>query len=156
MSVSDLFKRLGAPLNSVYDWAAESADGKRAVFTLWSDEIKFDRETKRYTYVIFPTKDRRPRDESVSYDWDGRARAIHMCEIALRAIQSSAECLGVLIYAKDAHTLGARTRENFEKGTVRTLVPARDGERIVATITGRLPIVEVTARKPSQLEHSPG
>jgi hypothetical protein len=131
---------LGCPLPGVYSWAGESADGKRAAFTVWQDEVK--RVDGEYLYLIYPTWERRARvegEESV----DSRPNALEMRDIAERALASGAECFGVLVKAADEKTLGRRSREWCDEREVRPLELRRDGERIVAKLGKPVPLHEV-------------
>jgi hypothetical protein len=150
MSATDVFNRLGAPLTHVYGWAAESPDGKRAVFTMWDDETKpvvlpsapGEKPRRVYEIILWPTRDHRPRPEG-EYGHDDRFQARQMRDIAERALARGAECLGVVIFAKDTETLGARERADVDERDVRRLQLRRDGERIIARVVGKVSISEV-------------
>ena len=140
MSATNVFKRIGCPLSGIYSWAGESPDGKRAAFTVWQDEVK--RVNGEFIYLIYPTWERRPRVEGEA-SVDHRHNALAMKEIAERALDSGAECFGVLVKAFDEKTLGKREREWCDEREVMRLQLRNDGERIVAKVVGRVPIAEV-------------
>jgi hypothetical protein len=140
MSATDVFKRLGCPLTGVYSWAGESPDGKRAAFTVWQDEVK--RVDGEYIYLIYPTWERRERAKGEA-SVDSRPNAIEMRDIALRALEREAECFGVMVKAVDPKTLGPRSRESCDERDVRRLELCRDGDRIIAKLTKRVPIRDV-------------
>lgn len=138
MSASDVFKRLGCPLKSVrMSWAARSPDSQRVAFTLWADEVDW----KQLSYVVHPTRDRRPRPKGFE-DADDRFGSKEMREIAESALANGAECFGVLIKPVDPEA-SPREREWVEERDVFRLELARDDERIVARLTWRGPLADV-------------
>jgi 5-methylcytosine-specific restriction protein A len=94
-SFSEFCAYLGCPLtNARWSWSALSPDGRRAVFTLWSDEVKNRR------YVLYPTSERRPRE--IPHEANQRLGALEIQRIAALAAQDpSIEALGILSFAKD-------------------------------------------------------
>jgi hypothetical protein len=138
MSFAAYCERLGTPLkNKRWSWAALSADGKRAVFTIWGDELK------NRQYVLHPTRLRRPRPAGTEYLADERPGAVELKRVAETALSSGAECLGILCQAKDP-AADTREREGFDHRTVfRLVLERRAGGEIVARVTARVPADDV-------------
>jgi|SRR5882672_526173 len=131
-SFSDHCAHLGCPLSNVRSaWCAISPDGKRAVFTLWADEIK-DRQ-----FLLHPTEGRRSR--AVPDLADERPGSSEVKRIAsIVAVNKDVEALGVLCFAEDPKAQ-TRTRRDFDDKTVFRLRVERVGERLVAHLIGTHP-----------------
>lgn len=108
---SEFFAYLGCPLHNVrWSWCAVSPDGKRALFTIWSDEVK-DRQ-----YILYPVTLRRPG--FIEGDVDTRHGAEEMARIAhYAAINPEVEALGVLTIAVDP-AAKPRVRKTYDDSTV--------------------------------------
>ena len=114
-----------------------SPDGKRAVFTIWSDEMK-DRK-----FVLHPTAERRPRETPDLADH--RHGAVEAERIATRAAENQdIAAFGVLCFAKDPKA-ESRERKDFDDRTLFRLRIERTGEALVAHIVGRIPIEELAS-----------
>ncbi|ACV34390.1 hypothetical protein [Accumulibacter sp.] len=108
---SDFFAYLGCPLrNTRWSWSAVSADGRRALFTLWSDEVK------NRQYVLYPTSLRRPRE--IPEEADSRLGAEEIARNAHYAASTpGVEAFGVLTIAKDTNAT-TRERATYDDSTV--------------------------------------
>lgn len=142
-SFSDHCAYLGCPLtNTRWSWSALATDGKRAVFTIWSDEVR------NRTYILYPTTERRPQE--IGEEANLRLGAVEIRRIAdLAAQDPTIEALGILSFAKDAkaHT---RERETFDDRTVFRLRIEKDGERYVAHLLERptIKVIRANANAP--------
>ena len=120
---SEFFAHLGCPLNNTrWSWAAVSSDGKRALFTIWSDEMR------NRQYVLYPTTDRR---EGMPEEADHRLGAEEIARIAhYAATTPGVESFGVLTFAKDT-TASTRQRATYDDNTVfRIRVDSNDGKYV--------------------------
>lgn len=135
-SFSDLCAHLGCPLTNVRtSWCAISPDGKRAVFTLWSDEIK-DRK-----FVLYPTAERRPRE--IPESADQRLGALETKRIAERVAEDQdIAAFGILCIAKDPKA-ETRVRKTFDDHRLFRLRVERSGEAIIAHLVERIPTERV-------------
>jgi hypothetical protein len=124
---------LGCPLHSVRNsWAAISKDGRRAVFTIWSDE--FDGRE----YVLHPVIDRRPT--ATHREVDTRFGAKEMAEIGrIVAKDPSIEALGILCVVEDKNAL-VRSRKDFDHRSAFVLAVRLDDERVIAQAVGRVDV----------------
>lgn len=132
-SFSDFFAYLGCPLNNTrWSWSAVSADGRRALFTIWSDEVK------NRQYVLYPITQRRPG--LIAEEADNRLGAEEIARIAhYAATTTGVESYGVLTMAKDT-TAQTRARATYDDNTVfRLRIDARDG-KYVAHLVERPPV----------------
>jgi 5-methylcytosine-specific restriction enzyme A len=133
-SFSDFCAYLGCPLtNTRWSWSALSPNGRRAVFTIWSDEVE------NRQYVLYPPTERRPRE--IPTEADSRLGAVEIQRIAAFAVQDpTIEAIGILSLAKDPKA-ETRERESYDDRTVFRLRIEHDGERYVAHLVER-PSVE--------------
>jgi hypothetical protein len=125
---SEFFAYLGCPMkNTRWSWSAVSGDGRRALFTLWSDEIK------NKQYVLYPTILRRPG--RIAEEADSRLGAEEIARVAHYAVSSpGVESFGVLTFAKDA-AAATRQREDYDENTVfRLRIEERDGTYVAHLI----------------------
>lgn len=108
---SDFCAYLGCPLsNSRWSWSAISRDERRAIFTIWGDEVK------NRSYVLYPPSQRRPRE--IPDEADNRLGAEEIKRIAMKAIlDPSIECFGILSIAKDP-LAETRERASYDDTTV--------------------------------------
>jgi len=138
-SLSDYCADLGCPLKNVrWSWCALSDDRRRAVFTVWADEVK-DR-----TFVLFPITERRLGE--IPEEANQKAGAKEVLEIASYcAGNPQVEVFGVLCVAEDP-AARPRVRKHFDHETVFKVSVVSDGERIVAHLIGRMPIESVARR----------
>jgi 5-methylcytosine-specific restriction protein A len=137
-SFSDFCAHLGCPLTNVrWSWCAISADSKRAIFTIWDDELKNRR------YVLYPPTKRRPGEIAESVD--NKLGAEEIFRVAkFAATHPDVEALGILSIAKDK-TASARERKTYDDNTVfRLRVEEVDGE-IIATTVARPTVASVLA-----------
>jgi hypothetical protein len=127
---SDHFTYLGCPLANIrWSWSAISDDGRRAIFTIWGDQVK------GRLYVLYPPTERRPG--KISTDADARLGAIEIKRIAEAVVADpSIEAFGVLSVAKDKNAV-PRVRKTFDDRTLFRLRVERDGDRFVAHLVGR-------------------
>ena len=117
---SEFFAYLGCPLRNMrWSWSAVSADGHRALFTLWSDEVK------NKQYVLYPVSLRRPRE--IPEEADSRLGAEEIARNAhYAATTQGVESFGVLTIAKDPSAT-TRERATYDDNTVfRLRIELRD------------------------------
>ena len=129
---------LGCPLTNVrWSWCAISPDGKRAVFTIWDDELKNRR------YVLYPPTRRRPGEIAESVD--NKLGADEIFRVAKFVVtHPEVEALGILSIAKD-RTAAARERKTYDDDSVfRLRVEEIEGE-IIATTIARPTVASVLA-----------
>ena len=121
--------------NIRWSWCAVSADGTRAVFTVWADEVK-DK-----MFILYPITDRRLGE--IPDEANDKVGAKELHEIAtFCAKDPNVEVFGVLCLAEDPNAR-PRVRKSFDERTVFKVRVAMDGERIVAHLVDRLPIHSV-------------
>ena len=120
--------------NQRWSWAAISADGRRIVFTIWSDEVDF--RNRRYT--LHPVAQRRPGEIPDSVENKlGATESERLAQLA--AADANIEVLGVLCFAKDP-AAGQRQRSTFDDNTVyRLRVEQIDGE-LIAHLVDRVEV----------------
>jgi hypothetical protein len=138
-SYSEFFAYLGCPMKNIrWSWAAISGDGRRALFTIWSDEVK-DRK-----YVLYPTTLRRPGEIAAEADY--RLGAEEMARIAHYAVTTpGVESFGVLTIAKDVEAT-TRERATYDADTVfRLQIEAIDG-MLIAHLIERPKVYAMVAR----------
>lgn len=127
---SEFFAYLGCPLhNTRWSWSAVSADGRVALFTVWSDEIK------NRQYVLYPTTERRPG--MIAAEANSRLGAEEIERIAHYAASTpGVEAYGVLTFAKDTD---AKTRERatYDDNTVFRIRVEANGQSYVAHLIDR-------------------
>ena len=129
---SDFFEYLGCPLvNARWSWSAISPDGRRVLFTIWSDEVKKSR------YILYPPSERRPRE--IAEEADLRLGALEIQRIAAIAAQDSTiEAYGVLSVAKDPRAV-PRERKSYDDRTVFRIRVEKIEDTYVAHLTDRVP-----------------
>jgi len=132
---TDFCAYLGCPLvNSRWSWSALSADGRRAVFTVWSDEVR-DRK-----YVLHPVSERRP---GVPEEADSRLGALEVERIAAAvAADPSIEAFGILSIAKDPKAT-PRVRESYDDDTLFRLKVVHEDGVYVAHLVARPAVRDV-------------
>lgn len=128
---------LGCPLKNVrWSWAAISPDRRRALFTIWADEVKNRR------FVLAPIAIRRPGPVGEAADLKTGGKEVH--EIAAHAADAAnVAAFGVLCTAADPMAV-PRIRKHFDERTVFKLRVFRDGESIVAELVDRIPVEKLT------------
>jgi 5-methylcytosine-specific restriction protein A len=133
---SDHCAHLGCPLTNIrWSWCAIAPDGKRAVFTLWSDEIK-DRK-----FVLYPTSERRPHE--IPESANQRLGAVEAERIATQVAENQdIAAYGILCFAKDTD-VESRERETFDDRTLFRLRVERSGELLIAHLVERIPTEKV-------------
>lgn len=120
--ISKFFEELGCPLKIGYHWSASSPKRKRAVFTVWDDEIIGD------SYILVP-------EGSPSYMKNpGGVQIKKDVEFAL---SSGVETLGVLCHKVDPLAKLAK-REYFDEKTLLVLDLVRQSQGVMAVITGEV------------------
>src|SRR5437879_1795064 len=93
-SFSAFCASLDCPLTNVrWSWSARSKDGRRAVITIWDDEVEGDR------YPLWS-----PRDTHIN----DRPGAKELRRISGDVIKSGREVLGIRCFARD---IGAEPRQ---------------------------------------------
>lgn len=132
-SFSDHCAYLGCPLmNSRWSWCALSSTRKRAVFTVWADEVK------GRTYVLHPVAERRPGEIPSSVEL--KLGAVESERIAKQIVADpSIEAFGILCYAKEPKA-EHRQRQTFDDDTVMRLRLEESGGKIVAHFTERVDV----------------
>jgi len=142
-SFSEFCESLGCPLKNIrWSWCALSANGRRAVFTLWSDEIK-DRKV-----VLFPTTDRGPGEIPAEANLKAGAREVsEVARICER--DPTVEALGILCTAQNV-LASPRTRKKIDDRTVfRLRVVELDG-RLVAELVERVTVQKLATAVPGR------
>ena len=130
-SFTEFCASLECPLaNQRWSWSSIASNGRRAVFTVWSDEVKGRK------YVLHPVAQRRPGEIPDSVET--KLGAIESERIARLALMDpTIEVLGVLCFAKDPHT-EHRERKTFDDRTVFVLRIAEEGEMLAAHLVARV------------------
>jgi hypothetical protein len=125
LSFSEFCASLGCPLKNMrWSWSALSPAQDRAVFTIWSDELRKGR------YVLYPTTGRRPGE--IDEEANARQGALEIQRIAmLVADNPKIEALGILCRAEDQAAV-PRERRTFDRDTVFRLRIQREGEQLIA------------------------
>ena len=121
-TITKLFEELGCPLKIGYHWSATSLERKRAVFTVWDDGI-VDNE---YRLLHEGPWMKRPGGVQLKKD----------VEVALAA---GLETLGILCHAVDP-LVEPRKRKYFEEKSLLALNLIRQGEGVMAVITGEVDV----------------
>ena len=121
-TITKLFEELGCPLKIGYHWSAASLERKRAVFTVWDDGI-VDNE---YRLLHEGPWMKRPGGVQLKKD----------VEVALAA---GLETLGILCHAVDP-LVEPRKRKYFEEKSLLALNLIRQGEGVMAVITGEVDV----------------
>jgi hypothetical protein len=144
-SFSDLCSSLGCPLNnSRWSWCAISNDARRAVFTIWGDEMSKVEGSRNRRYVLAATAERRPGEiPSESNELLG-AREMHRIA-SYCADHPDVECLGILCTAVDVTAI-PRQRRTFDRSSLFKMRVVRDDANIVAELYERVPIHSVLRR----------
>jgi len=132
-SFSEHCAYLGFPLRNVrWSWCAVSADRQRALFTVWTDEVKGRR------FVLYPVAVRRPGPVGAAADLKAGGREVQ--DVAnLVADGVCREAFGVLCTAADPDAI-PRVRKRFAERDVFRLAVFREGEAIVAELAERIPV----------------
>lgn len=123
--MSRFFEELGCPLgNKRNHWSAASKQKNRALFTIWDDGISDD------SYLLVPDG---------SAPWMKRPGGIQLRKDVELAFSFNLETLGVLCHAVDPLAI-PRSRQYFNEKALLTLKLQRNGEKVVAVITGEIGI----------------
>lgn len=143
-TISKLFEDLGCPLKIGYHWSATSPDRKRAVFTVWDDEIIDDK------YILLPDG---------SPPWMKNPGGVQIRKDVEFALSIGVETLGVLCHKADPSVKKAK-REYFDEKSLLVLDLARQNEAVLAVITGEVgvdtaikePTSEYSSKRQSALD----
>lgn len=143
-TISKLFEDLGCPLKIGYHWSATSPDGKRAVFTVWDDEIIDDK------YILLPDG---------SPPWMKNPGGVQIRKDVEFALSIGVEALGVLCHKADPSAKKAK-REYFDEKSLLVLDLAKQNEAVIAVIAGEVgvdaaikgPTSEYSSKRQSALD----
>ena len=132
-SFSALCAYLGCPLRNIrWSWSAIAPDSKRALFTIWQDEINEGQ------FVLYPVSERRPGVISESANVRPGAKEVHRISL-YAALNPNMPAFGIRCVAQDENAK-TRSRKTFDAQTLLRLQIKRDGEQIVAYIVGEVPV----------------
>ena len=131
-SFTEFCASLGCSLtNQRWSWAAISQDGRRIVFTVWTDEVDFP--NRRYT--LHPVAQRRPGEIPDSVENKlGAGESERFAKLA--AADPTIEVLGVLCFAQDP-AAGQRQRTTFDDRTVYRLRVEQIDGKLIAQLVDR-------------------
>ena len=125
-TISKLFEELGCPLRNVRNhWSAASPERKRAVFTVWDDEIKGNE------YILLPEG---------SPPYIKKPGGVQMKKDVEFALSSGVEALGVICHAVDTSAITWK-REYFDEKSLLVIDLVRKNEGVLAVIIGEVDVV---------------
>ena len=128
-SFSDFCAHLGCPLtNTRWSWCALSQDNRRALFTLWYDELKNRR------YILYPPTKRRPGEIAENVDNKLGAEELHRI-VKFVAAHPTVEALGILTIAKSKSATSSQRKTYDDETVFRLQVEELNGEFIATTLS---------------------
>ena len=123
-TISKLFEELGCPLKIGYHWSATSPDKKRAVFTVWDNEVNGSE------CILVPEG---------SPPYMKNPGGVQIKKDVEFALSRGVETLGVLCHAIDL-SVESRKREYFDEKSLLVLDLVRQNEGVLAVITGEIDV----------------
>ncbi|MCF8140349.1 MAG: HNH endonuclease [Cyanobium usitatum Tobar12.5m-G36] len=148
ITISKLFEELGCPLKIGYHWSATSPDKKRAVFTVWDDEVLGNE------YNLIPEG---------SLQWMHRPGGVQLKKDIEVALSSGIETLGILCHKVDPLASPPK-RKYFDEKSLLVLNLIKQNEGVLAVISGEVsvdtaingPVAEYSSERQSALDDLDG
>lgn len=123
-TITKLFEELGCPLKIGYHWSAASLERKRAVFTLWDDQVTGNE------YTLLPEG---------SPQWMKNPGGVQIKKDVEVALAAGLETLGILCHAVDP-LVSPRKREYFDEKSLLTLKLIKQNQAVIAVISGEVSV----------------
>lgn len=123
-TISKLFEELGCPRKIGYHWSAASPDNKRAVFTVWDDEVGGNE------YILLPEG---------SPPYMKKPGGVQIKKDVEFALSSGVEALGILCHKVDPSVEPPKV-DYFDEKMLLALHIVRQNEGVLAIITGEVDV----------------
>jgi 5-methylcytosine-specific restriction protein A len=121
-SLSRFTEELGCRLKIGWHWSASSTENKRALYTIWDDQIAEDR------YILLPEG---------SPSWMKNPGGVQLIKDVELALNSGMETLGILCHAVDPDA-EKRERAYFDEKSLLVIELVREKNQVIAVIKGEV------------------